>query len=103
MVTTDRVKILRDLMSVAKADGVVTEDEMAVIRQMDMGLERYESLLAKATSDNVIDFDEFMMLRRERKELFSSVLEIALSDDRITKDERELLVKILELTPSLAN
>ncbi len=62
-------------------------------------LDRFDVLLQDVYLDNVVDFDEFLSMREARKQILEHTLNRALADGRITTDERQLLVRIIEMLP----
>ena len=95
----DRNSILDELWAIALTDNVVTEDEAVLLRTAEEQLVGFEELLDDVYLDNVVDFDEFLRLRRARKEILEYTLRKALADGQITHDERQLLIRIIELLP----
>ncbi|HWB75945.1 MAG TPA: TerB family tellurite resistance protein [Nannocystaceae bacterium] len=93
--------IMSELRAVAKLDGRITSDERALLRGMDAHLHAFGDLLARVEEDRVLDFEEFRQLRSTRQLILDDLLRIALADDVITDDERSLLVRVLELLPTL--
>lgn len=94
-----RDAILDELWAIALMDDVVTEDEAVLLKTAEEQLTRFEELLRDVYRDDVVDFDEFLRLRRARKEILEYTLHKALADGRITHDERQLLIRIIELLP----
>ncbi|MBC8072215.1 MAG: TerB family tellurite resistance protein [Deltaproteobacteria bacterium] len=97
----DRGAIMAELRTVAKLDGQITSDERALLRGMDAHMHAFGELLERVQDDRVLDFDEFRQLRTSRQHILDDLLRIALADDVITDDERGLLVRVLELLPTL--
>jgi tellurite resistance protein len=97
----DREEIMAELRTVARFDGRITTDERALLRGMDMHLLAFQDLLVRIDEDRVVDFDEFQQLRLTRQHVLDDLMRIALADDVISDDERQLLVRALELLPSL--
>jgi len=95
----DRNAILEELWAIALLDNVVTEDEAVLLRTAEEQLAGFEELLDDVYLDHVVDFDEFLRLRRARKEILEYTLRKALDDGLITHDERQLLIRIIELLP----
>jgi len=97
----DRDAIMAELRQVARLDGRITSDERALLRGMDTHLLAFKELLARIDEDRVVDFEEFQQLRITRQHVLDDLLRIALADDVISDDERSLLVRVLELLPTL--
>jgi hypothetical protein len=96
-----RDEIMAELRTVAKLDGRITTDERALLRGMDTHMLAFHQLLVRIDEDRVVDFDEFQQLRLTRQHVLDDLLRIALADDVISDDERSLLVRVLELLPSM--
>jgi len=97
----DRDEIMAELRKVARLDGRITTEERALLRGMDTHLLAFGDLLARIDEDRVVDFEEFQQLRLTRQHVLDDLMRIALADDVISDDERGLLVRALELLPSL--
>lgn len=95
----DHERILEELWAIALADHVVTEDEAALLNTTEEQLARFEGLLREVYADEVVEFHEFLRLRRARKALLEDTLRKALADGQITHDERQLLIRVIELLP----
>lgn len=93
--------IMNELRVAARLDGRITADEHALLRGIDEHLHAFDELVLRIREDRVVDFDEFRQLRTTRQAILDDVLRIALADDVVSDDERELLVRILELLPML--
>lgn len=95
----DRDAILQELWAIALLDNVVTEDEAALLKTAEEQLTEFDELLDDVYLDNVVDFDEFLRLRHARREILEYTLLKALDDGKITHDERQLLIRLIELLP----
>lgn len=94
-----RDHILDELWAIALLDDVVTDDEASLLDALEEQLDRFDALLRDVYLDNVVDFDEFLRMRDARKQILEHTLNRALADGRITSDERQLLVRIIEMLP----
>lgn len=97
----DHEMILDELWAIALADNQVTADEAVLLGTAEEQLRRFEELLREVYADDVVEFHEFLRLRRARKEILEYTLRKALADGRITHDERQLLIRIIELLPHI--
>ena len=97
----DRTDLMGELRRVARADGTITTDERALLRGMDEHLLAFESLMERIAEDRTVDFEEFEQLRATRLEVMDDLMRIALADDEIRDDERQLLLRAMELLPTL--
>lgn len=97
----DHEMILDELWAIALQDHVVTADEAALLGAAEDQLRRFEALLRDVYADDLVEFHEFLRLRRARKQILEDTLRKALADGRITHDERQLLIRIIELLPHI--
>ncbi|HRI09045.1 MAG TPA: hypothetical protein PKW35_14585 [Nannocystaceae bacterium] len=97
----DHEMILDELWAIALADNKVTADEAVLLGTAEEQLRRFEELLRDVYADDVVEFHEFLRLRRARKEILEYTLRKALADGHITHDERQLLIRIIELLPHI--
>ncbi|MCA9689678.1 MAG: TerB family tellurite resistance protein [Myxococcales bacterium] len=95
----NRTKILDELWSIAKLDHVVTEDERQLLKTLEEQLDHYELLDRDVRMDDLVEFGEFLALRQARKQILERALATAFADGRVTDDERQLLVRIIEVLP----
>ncbi len=88
---------LNKLWEKAKEDGVVTEDEKAIIDAVTESLEVYESVFDKAVEDNIITPEERNELLDLEEKMYSDSYFTAMRDNILTEEEA-LLLKTLMLT-----
>lgn len=96
-----RDDIMRRMRAIALADGEVTTDERALLRSFDTELHAFTALVRRIEEDRQVDFDEFGQLRELRQTILDELFRVALADARITDDERQLLLRAMELVPTL--
>jgi hypothetical protein len=96
-----REALLDDLRALAHLDGVVTADEHAILAEVERQLHGFEQLLVEVERDQVVDWSEFLALRRARKQIFEHAIHRAFEDGEVTDDERRLLVRIAEHLPDV--
>ncbi len=97
----DRDDVMGRMRAIALADGEVTTDERNLLRRFDTQLHAFDDLIHRIEEDRVIDFDEFQQLREMRQTMLDELFRVALADFRITDDERQLLLRAMELVPTL--
>ena len=90
-------ELMGELFTLANEDGELTEDEIQVLQQVSINLGKFAELIEEIKSDNVIDFEEFQELRKIRQAIFNDVFSVAILDEKITNDERQLLIRLIEL------
>jgi hypothetical protein len=96
-----RDDIMRRMRAIALADGEVTTDERALLRRFDTNLHTFHDLVDRIEEDRMIDFEEFQQLREMRQTILDEMFRVALADAQITADERQLLLRAMELVPTL--
>lgn|GEM_PF-2532459 len=97
----DRDDVMRRMRAIAMADGEVTTDERALLRRFDTQLHTFNDLVMRIEEDRQIDFDEFQQLREMRQTILDELFQVSLADSQITDDERQLLLRAMELVPTL--
>ncbi len=96
-----REDVMDMMRAIARADGQITSDERALLRSFDTHLHAFGDLVARVEEDRVIDFDEFVQLREMRQTILDDLFRVALSDANVEEDERQLLLRAMELIPTL--
>lgn len=97
----NRDGVMRRMRAIAMADGEVTSDERAMLRRFDTQLYAFNELVGRVEEDRMIDFDEFQQLREMRQSILDELFQVALADSQVTDDERQLLLRAMELVPTL--
>lgn len=96
-----RDEVMRRMRAIALADGEVTTDERALLRRFDTQLHTFTELVERIEEDRVVDFDEFQQLREMRQTILDELFRVALADAEVSDDERQLLLRAMELVPTL--
>ncbi len=96
-----RDEVMRRMRAIALADGEVTSDERALLRRFDTQLHTFNELIERIEEDRVVDFDEFQQLREMRQTILDELFRVALADAHVSDDERQLLLRAMELVPTL--
>lgn len=96
-----RDELMRQMRAIALSDGEVTTDERALLRRFDSQLHAFNELIQRVEEDRVVDFDEFQQLRETRQTILDELFRVALADAQVTDDERQLLLRAMELVPTL--
>ena len=97
----DRDDVMRRMRAIALADGKVTTDERNLLRRFDAQLHAFNELVFRIEEDRLVDFDEFGQLREMRQSILDDLFRVALADSQVTDDERQLLLRAMELVPTL--
>ena len=93
--------LMKEMIVVARADGRITSDERAMLRGMDTQLLEFQRLTERICEDRNVDEEEFGQLRDTRQRILDELFRIALADDQITGDERDFLLRAMEMVPAL--
>lgn len=96
-----RADVMGQMRRAAGSTRSITSEQRELLRGMDAHLFGFQVLLDHAERDTVLDFDEFQQLRTQRQQILDDLFRIALADDKITYEERKLLLKAMELLPTL--
>jgi len=102
MVNGDRLKktkqILEDSQTIidklnimAADDGVITNDEVALINVIDKNLKRYQDLVTQVLEDDLIEEDEIQKMKKLEREITELVQKQAIADGKISVPEYELI------------
>ncbi len=81
----------------AMADGIITEDEAAILKTIEKHIEIYEDLVNKALEDGVITQDEKNELIDFEEKIMSEAYFTAEADQVITEDEAELVKLLIKI------
>jgi tellurite resistance protein len=100
--------LLDDLISVARRDGVVTDDERKLIDSVHgalaaFALERARSLIPAMPGRRTpaADLASFQRRRQARQRVVEAAVERAWQDGSVSHDERQILLALLERLPRL--
>ncbi|MGH1345204.1 MAG: hypothetical protein ACRBN8_26820 [Nannocystales bacterium] len=96
-----RDEVMQRMRAIALADGEVTTDERALLRRFDTQLHTFNDLIERIEEDRVVDFEEFQQLREMRQTILDELFRVALADAQVSDDERQLLLRAMELVPTL--
>ncbi len=94
---SDMQKLFGKLLDKAKEDGVITDEEQAILDQVKINIDDYEKLLHRALDDNIITEDEAKELRNSRAKMLDTAWVTADKDAEIDSDEASLLNLLLSL------
>jgi uncharacterized tellurite resistance protein B-like protein len=92
----DLEDVLRSLLIKAKEDGIITSDEQNILDMVKNKLNKLSSDIEMALSDDVITVNERELIKESRVQLMSEVFELANSDKNLTNDELQLLNLLLD-------
>ena len=93
-VKVNMTNVVRDLMVTANKDGVITDDEKALIDVVTVDLNMYQQALTDALKDGIITEEEQQKLDEIKDKILKHMYHVAGKDKKITADERALIEKI---------
>ncbi len=97
----NQAEVMEMMQAIARADGKITADERALLRGFDGHLHDFADLVRRVEEDRRVDFEEFAQLRQMRQRILDDMFRIALADADVSDDERQLLLRAMELLPTL--
>lgn len=86
------------MLKAALKDGVLTEDELKMLKEVDKFYGHYNREFKVAVSDGFITPDECKKLRDLRDSLYENAYMEAIKDGVVTTDERAILNEIQKAT-----
>ncbi|OLS25715.1 MAG: hypothetical protein HeimC2_17710 [Candidatus Heimdallarchaeota archaeon LC_2] len=94
---SDMQKLYAKLLDKALEDGIITEEEQAILDDVKMNIGDYEKLLSEALEDEIITEKEAKDLRNSRAKMLDMAWLTADKDAEIDPDEAGLLNLMLNL------
>ena len=88
---------MNQLMEIAAKDGYVSSDEIEIIRQAEVDVDSYATVLKEALDDGKIDEKEKKFLDELKSLILERAETIAKLDDVVSPDEQDLLKKLSEI------
>ena len=90
--------LVEKVMQTAKQDGVVTEEEKALISQLEVDAREFEAEVKNILSSGAKMSQEDIVKKIElfKIEMIKKAIDCAFSDGRISKDEKELLKTMID-------
>jgi hypothetical protein len=85
------------LMEVANEDGFVSSDEIEIIKQAEVDVDSYTTVLKEALADGIIDEKEKTFLDELKSLIIERAETIATLDDVVSDDEKAMLSKLSEI------
>lgn len=85
------------LFAKAGEDGIITDEEGALIMGIKFDLEDYVAAIKKAEEDGVITMSEALELEEFKNRIVVKAGIIAAKDFSINKDEKNLIRKLIEI------
>ncbi len=83
----------------AMEDGIITQEEAAILEAVETNLAKYEKLVEDAAEDGIITQDEKNQLIDFEEKIMSDAYFVADEDNQVSKDEAELikvLIKVID-------
>jgi len=90
--------LVEKVIQTAKKDGVITEEEKAIISQLEIDAREFEAEVKNILSSGVSMSQEELVKKIEnfKIEMIKKAITCAFSDGRISKDENELLKTMID-------
>lgn len=88
--------MVKDLSKIVLQDGTITSDERNMMNSINHDIAKFVRLLAQALRDNIISKAEVDQVAKAWKQIQENAETTALVDQKITLDERRMLVRIAE-------
>lgn len=90
--------LVEKVIQTAKKDGVITEEEKAIISQLEIDAREFEAEVKNILSsgDAISQEEVVKAIERYKIEMIKKAIDCAFSDGRISNDEKELLKTILD-------
>ncbi len=88
------------LFEIASEDGLITDEEGALIMKIKMDLEEYIKSVDKAEEDGIITLEEALQLGELKNRMVVNAGIIAAKDYTINNDEKKLIMKLVEILKS---
>jgi hypothetical protein len=79
--------LLQQILNVAEEDGIISDDEQAMISSIKSNLAKYFEILDLNYEDGIITSEEQYEFYQARKKILEEALVIAREDEKITQDE----------------
>ncbi len=92
--------VIKKLAEKALADGVITEEEKAIINAAKFNFLILESFIKQALADGILDRKEWANIGFLESEVLRRAWEVAEADSVISEDEKALLDTLLHLIRS---
>jgi hypothetical protein len=84
-------------MEIARKDGVISDQEVEIMKQLNLDIPKYVQMLKEARKDGVIDLQEEMKLEEFKHQIIQKASNIAINDYTLSEDEKEILLKLTEI------
>ena len=88
--------MFKDLSKIVLADGTITSDERKLILTLNKDVNKFVGAFIEAIEDDVITQEENNQLKRLWLKIQENAEETAMIDQKITPDERKILIRIAE-------
>ncbi|MCH8908838.1 MAG: hypothetical protein IH840_17265 [Candidatus Heimdallarchaeota archaeon] len=90
-------EVYNKILQKAKEDGVITDEEQAILDRLKLDVDKYKEMLKKAKADNIITEGEARELQELRAKMIDRAYHTADQDSVIDSDEASILNLLLKL------
>lgn len=88
--------LLTDIMMIALEDGIITDDEMAILKRLKMDIKQLREKIENAIQKGDLTDEEKTELKRLKKMILKNAYETSSKDFNITKEERALISGLIK-------
>ena len=83
--------LLNKILFVAMEDGIITDDELAILKQVKLDIASLRTKIIEAEKSTDVSEEDTLRLKEFRKNLLQNAYNISKSDKVITQDERNII------------
>ncbi len=94
-------ELYKKLLEQANIDGKITKEEEEILENIRLGIEEFKQYADKALEDNLVTVSEHTRMLQLQNKILRESEKQALMDDKISKDEKELLELLIKSIRSL--
>ncbi len=91
---TEIGSMFKDLSKIVLADGTITSDERKLILRLNQDVNEFVRVFIESIEDDVISQEENDQLKRLWLKIQENAEKTAMRDQKITPDERKILLRI---------
>ncbi len=83
---------MKRLVEVAAEDGIITDDERRVLKNIEVSMQEFTNRLKEALEDGIITPEEVDSLKKLKAKILKDAFDVANLDEKITTDELKILM-----------
>ena len=89
-------KVLTNLLQKALEDGVITEEEKNILKQIKTDFQSFKILIEQVEADGIITEEEKNLIEKFKKKIVRNAYTTSTKDHIITNDERKLISMLVK-------